>query len=108
MSVPSKWWLCLFVIWIGVVLLCSVTVGGTAIASKEGSQLTGITSVSANPFSIGKLYTTVTGIFNWDGDKMTFFTDGIGYYIRIFLLCLTAAIVIPFVFDVVRLLFFRG
>lgn len=103
MSVPSNWLFGLIVIWVVVVLLCAFTVGAQ-IPVGTADTLTEIANPDATLAAVPNIYGTLTSIFGWGGTQMTFFADGIGLWIRIFLLALSAAIVLPLAFDTIRLI----
>lgn len=104
MSLPPKWLFGLLIIWAIVVTLCAFTVGADVVTAKTADQLSSISTPNATVKTVPNIYKTVTGILGWGGEDMTFFTTGIGVVIRVFMLCLSAAIALPLAYDTIRLL----
>ncbi len=104
MTVPPKWWLGMVIMWLLIVVVTSFTVEAPIIGLEEREGLKAMASPTASLGGITAVYTAVTGILYWGGDTMPFFQSGVGYYIRLFLLALSAAIVLPLAYDLARLL----
>ena len=97
--VTSKWYLGLFLLFFMVAALCLVT-EGNFIGAGQISTLNQI--VGAGWGSPGAIFNLVLTCLTW---KFAFFETGIGIWIKVPLMCLSAAIVIPLAFEVFRLLF---
>ena len=104
MSIPPKWLAFLFLFWLGTLWLCSVTLGTTLLDSDAAGTITGIANVNANVGTIPAMWLTLTKVFTFGHGSMPFFTEGIGVYIRLVILCLTGAIALPLAYDTIRLI----
>jgi len=95
----SKWWLGLFGLYVMIATLCLVTEGGF-VGSNELGRFNEITSGGwGTPGNIfGIVFDTVTWNF-------AYFETGFGIYLKIPLMCLSAAVIIPLAFEVFRLIF---
>lgn len=111
MTVSSKWLFGLFVLWLGTVVMCSVVVGAPLLGSGETDVFNPLVNPDASVSGATQVYYIVTAILGFGGEgasklgiNLSFFNDGIGYWIRVILLTLSAAIALPLAYDTLRLI----
>lgn len=97
--VTTKWWFGLFILYISVAILCLVT-EGSSLGTDETSVLNALTSSGAD--DPGAIFDLVYSCIVW---KFSFFQTGIGVWIKLPLMMLSAAVMIPLAFEVFRLIF---
>jgi len=96
--ISPKWWLGLFGLYMLVAYFC-LTTEGAFIGSGQVTKLNAIMGAGwGNPVAVWNL---VWGTLTWN---FNFFETGIGIWIKIPLMCLSAAVIIPFGFEVFRLM----
>jgi hypothetical protein len=93
----SRWFLGLLILYMLVATLCLVT-EGSMLGSGQTSTLNEV--VDAGWSQPWVYFTFLWSVLSWD---FSFFQTGIGVWVKIPLLALSAAIVIPFAFEVFRI-----
>jgi len=97
--VTSKWWLGLFGLWILIVILCETTEGATSMGGT--SDLNVLLSSGASITGATALWGVITKAFTWN---YSFFQSGIGVWLKLPLMALSIAVIIPFLYDTARLI----
>lgn len=98
--IGSKVWLALFLLYLLVTILCLAT-EGSYIGAEQTTHLSQLASLDVSFGSIGTIWNIVTDCFTW---HFAVLETGIGVYIKLVLMCLSAAVAIPFVIDLARVI----
>ena len=111
MTVPPKWLLGLFILWLGSIMMCGVVVGAPLLGVGETDVFNPLVNPPSDIDGATKIYYIVTAMLGFGsesaselGINLSFFDDGIGYWIRVFILTISAAIALPLAYDTLRLI----
>lgn len=99
MAIGSKWWLMLFLLWVGVNIYCLAAEGSFPGAS-QANELNTLASQPPVVATINFVWGFMKTAFTWNYAVLN--NTQVGHYIKMILLCVSMAVFIPVGYEIIR------